>query len=145
MGKRSWLEADLRDRVIPLLSTLEDDARGHRQAKNLCQDLRSGWAKRGLKTLKQQQSLMDVTRATMKQKLGTDHFSLDEVKFTTAEYTELNNQKQDSVASRNEEIAFIDNPDAIVGKAVELLDSPEWAEVAAGLSVLTGIWQQCEG
>jgi len=113
MGKRSWLEADLRDRVIPMLSRLEDNARGHRQAKNLCQELRSGWAKKGLKTLKQQQSLMDVTRATIKQKLGADHFSLNYVKFPTAEYTDLNNQKQDNVATRNEAIQFIDNPDAI--------------------------------
>jgi Telomere resolvase len=138
MGKRTWLESDLRDRVIPLLSGLEDNANGHRQAKNLCKNLRSGWANRGLKTLKQQQSLMDTTRATIKEQLGSDHFSLDWVKFSTQEYTELNNQKQDSVASRNESVQFIDNPDVIVSKAVELLDSPEWAEVSAGLSVLTG-------
>jgi hypothetical protein len=81
---------------------------------------------------------MDTTRATIKQELGSGHFSLDWVKFSTQEYTELNNQKQDSVATRNESVQFIDNPDAIVSKAVELLDSPEWSEVAAGLSVLTG-------
>lgn len=138
MGRRSWLDKDLRDRWLPALAELKDSAQGHRKAKELCEEIRSGWAERGAKTLRQQQSLMDQTRVAIKEKFGTEHFSLDWIKFSTAEYTQLNNQKQDSVSDRNEAIQFIDDPDAIVSKAVELLDSPEWAEVCAGLAVLTG-------
>lgn len=138
MGKRSWLDKDLRDRWLPALAQLEDSLEGRKKAKALCSKIRSGWAEKGFKGLNQQQSLMDQTRTAIRQSLGYDHFSLDYVKFTTAEYTELNNQKQDNVANRNEAIQFIVNPDEIVGKAVELLASPEWSEVCAGLAVLTG-------
>ena len=138
MGKRSWLEKDLSDRWLPVLAKLENNAGGRRQAANLCKTIRSGWAEKGFKQLNQQQSLMDQVRVAIRQNLGDDHFSLEYVKFSTDEYTELNNQKQDSVANRNEAIAFIDNPDAIVAKAIELLESPEWSEVCAGLAVLTG-------
>ncbi len=138
MGKRSWLEKDLGDRWIPMLAQLADTPEGQRQAQSVCEQMRSGWAERGATELNQQQSLMDQVRVAIKQGLGADHFSLNWIKFSTAEYTRLNNQKQDSVGERNEAIQFIDNPDAIVGKAVELLESPEWAEVCAGLAVLTG-------
>jgi hypothetical protein len=70
--------------------------------------------------------------------LGENHFSLDYIKFDTDEYIQLNDVKQGQVALRNEQIRFLDNPDAIVEKAIALLDSPEWSEIAAGLSVLTG-------
>ena len=42
------------------------------------------------------------------------------------------------MADRNEAVQFLDNPDAIVAKAVRLLESAEWSDKAAGLSVLTG-------
>lgn len=138
MGKRTWLEEDLRDRVIPLLRGLEDNAGGHRQAENLCKNLRSGWVEKGLKTLKQQQSLIDVTRATIKRELGSEHFSLNWVGFTREENYELNQEKQGNARTRQLHQQYLTNPDAIVAMAVKLLDSPEWAEVAAGLAVLTG-------
>ncbi len=138
MGKRTWLEKDLRDRWIPMLAQLTDTPEGHRQSDKLCEEIRDSWAERGAQELNQQQSLMDQVRLAIKQTLGMDHFSLNWIKFSTAEYTRLNNQKQDRVGERNEAIQFIDNPDAIVQKAVELLESPEWSEVCAGLAVLTG-------
>ncbi len=138
MGKRSWLDKDLHDRWLPALAQLRNTAAGHRKAEKLCAEMRSGWAERGAKKLNQQQSLMDQVRVAIKQQLGADHFSLDWIKFSTAEYVELNNAKQDSTAARNEAIQFIDNPDLIVGKAVELLGSPEWSDICAGLAVLTG-------
>ncbi|MBD1848346.1 hypothetical protein H6F89_34360 [Cyanobacteria bacterium FACHB-63] len=81
---------------------------------------------------------MDQLRRAIKDALGEDHFSLDYIGFSTGEYTELNDDKQRSVAERNEDVKSIDNPDEIVAKAVRLLESPDWAEVAAGLAVLTG-------
>ena len=90
------------------------------------------WIEHGHTDLKQQQSLMDQTRRAIKDKFGQDHFSLNAIKFTTEEYTRLNDEKQRSVAERNEDVKSLENPDAIVAEAVRLLDSPEWAEVSAG-------------
>jgi hypothetical protein len=81
---------------------------------------------------------MDTTRRSIKDLLGEKHFSLDYIKFSTEEYIELNNLKQGRVELKNEQIQFLDDPDAIVERAISLLDSPEWSEMAAGLSVLTG-------
>jgi hypothetical protein len=63
---------------------------------------------------------------------------LNYIKFSTSEYIILNDAKQGRVAERNEQVQFLDAPDAIVGKAIALLNSPEWSEIVAGLSVLTG-------
>jgi hypothetical protein len=81
---------------------------------------------------------MDTTRRALKDRLGENHFSLDYIKFSTEEYIELNNLKQGRVELKNEQIQFLDDPDAIVERAIALLDSPEWSEIAAALSVLTG-------
>jgi hypothetical protein len=81
---------------------------------------------------------MDQTRRAIKDQLGEDHFSLDYIKFSTEEYTQLNDEKQRSVAERNEDVKPLHNPDGIVATAVRLLESPEWSEVAAALAVLTG-------
>ncbi len=138
MGKRAWLDDLLANTYIPKIAQLSDTARGHNQAKAICQQLRQSWADRGLKTLTQQQGLMDETRRVLKQRFGPDHFALDFIKFSREEYVQINDQKQGRVADRNEAVQFLDNPDAIVTRAVRLLESAEWSDKAAGLSVLTG-------
>jgi hypothetical protein len=65
---------------------------------------------------------MDTTRRALKDLLGEKHFSLDYIKFSTEEYIELNNLKQGRVELKNEQIQFLDDPDAIVEKAISLLD-----------------------
>jgi hypothetical protein len=50
----------------------------------------------------------------------------------------LNRQKQGNARDRQLQQRYLENPDAIVNKAIKLLDSPEWADVACGLAVLTG-------
>mgnify|MGYP002777201699 FL=1 len=81
---------------------------------------------------------MDETRRVLKNRFGPDNFSLDYIKFSREEYIQINDQKQGRVADRNESVQFLDNPDEIVAKAVRLLESPQWCDKAAGLSVLTG-------
>lgn len=138
MGSRKWLESALDTDWLPMIRHLNNTKRGRQKADQMCQDLRRWWSSRGLTTLRQQQSLMDITRKKIKQQLGEDHWVLDHIKFSTQEYIDLNIDKQQSVAQRNEHIQFIDNPDAIVNQAVRLLESPEWADICAGLAVLTG-------
>jgi hypothetical protein len=138
MGKRSWLNDAIANEYLPFLSSLSDDEAGRAEAQEFNQTIRDSWAQRGLSTVAQQQSLMDTTRRSLKDHLGENHFCLDYIKFSTEEYIELNNLKQGRVELKNEQIQFLDDPDAIVGKASALLDSPEWSEIAAALSVLTG-------
>lgn len=138
MGKRAWLETAIASEYIPFLSSLDDSEEGILQAAQFNQTIRNSWSDRGLTELSQQQSLMDITRRAIKDHLGEKHFSLDCIKFDTDEYIQLNDAKQGRVAERNEQVQFLDNPDAIVEKAIALLNSPEWSQIAAGLSVLTG-------
>ncbi|MGL5805224.1 MAG: protelomerase family protein, partial [Xenococcaceae cyanobacterium] len=103
------------------------------------ESIRERWANEHDKPkLTQQQRLMDMTRRAIKDALGSDHWSLEYVKLSKFEYTQINDLKQGRVADRNEQVQFLDCPDEIVSGAVELLNCPDWAEVAAGLAVLTG-------
>jgi hypothetical protein len=140
MGKRGWLNSLIDDEYIPALSQLQDSPDGVAKAQQLALSIRDGWAARGAKELKQQQSLMDQTRRAIKDKLGENHFSLNYVNFTTAEYTQLNDEKQGKVAQRNTQCVILDpgNVNALITRSVNLLHSPEWADVAAALAVLTG-------
>jgi len=135
---RKWLQHAIATDYIPAIEKLENTAKGHKQAEALNQRIRQQWHDRGSKSLNQQQGLMDHTRRVIKDSLGADHWILDYIKFTTAEYTELNNLKQKRVAQRNEATQQIDNPSAIVAEAARLLDSPAWENLAAGLAVTTG-------
>jgi len=138
MGKRFWLTELLNNEILPSIAQLNDTGAGKAQCQQLAAQLRDQWVEHGQTALKQQQSLMDQTRRAIKDKFGETHFSLDTIKFTTEEYTRLNDEKQRSVAERNEDVKAIEHPDGIVAEAVRLLDSPQWAEIAAGLAVLTG-------
>ncbi|HEY5139336.1 MAG TPA: protelomerase family protein, partial [Methylococcales bacterium] len=138
MGRRAWLDNLLEDKYLPELEKLQDSPEGREQATALGAALRDDWERDGKTTLRQQQSLMAHTRTVLKAKFGDHHFILDCIKFSTAEYIQLNNEMQGVVALRNENIQYLSNPQAIVDKAIQLLDSPEWADIAAALSVLTG-------
>jgi hypothetical protein len=138
MGKRTWLENLINDHYLPAIAKLQNTPTGNQEAQKWADWMKQQWEQHGLKSLKQQQSLMDRTRRVMKDQLGEDHFALESMCFTTEEYVQINNEKQGVVSQRNEQVQFLDNPDAIVAQAVRLLNSPGWSEVAAGLSVLTG-------
>ncbi len=138
MANRKWLAERIQTQYLPFLRSVKDTSAGHRKLEQFTQELRQGWTDQGLRSLKQQQGCMDQIRRSIKDALGEDHFSLDYIAFSTEEYTALNDQKQRSVAERNEDVKYIDNPEGITAKAVRLLESQEWADVAAGLAVLTG-------
>lgn len=99
MGKRSWLTERLNNEILPSIAQLNESDEGKAQCQKLAQSLRDYWIEHGQTDLKQQQSLMDQTRRAIKDKFGEDHFSLDFIKFTTEEYTRLNDEKQRSVQS----------------------------------------------
>jgi Telomere resolvase len=138
MGRRAWLDNLLDDKYLPELEKLHDSPAGREQASVLGAALRADWERDGKTTLRQQQSLMAHTRNVLKAKFGDHHFTLDCIKFSKEEYIQLNNEMQGVVAERNENIQYLNDPQALVDKSIQLLDSPEWADIAAALSVLTG-------
>ena len=113
MGRRAWLDNLLEDKYLPELEKLQDSPEGREQATALGVALRDDWERDGKTTLRQQQSLMAHTRNVLKAKFGDNHFTLDCIKFSTAEYIQLNNEMQGVVALRNENIQYlIKNPTA---------------------------------
>lgn len=137
-AQRSWLETDITNIYLPALRDLQDNPEGHREATKLLGNMRADWAGRNLVTVKQQYSCLADVRRAIKSELGQNHWSLQFIDFSRQEHIERNNQQQDQVMQRNSAVKFLDDPEAIVATAVRLLESSEWSEVAAGLSVITG-------
>lgn len=135
MAKRNWLSQDLENTYLPTIAK----AKHPNTFKKLCKTMREDWSLRGLSSLSAHNDCMGQVRRAIKDKFGEDHSSLKFIDLSTDEYVELNQQRQQRIADRNEAVQFIDNPDAIVAKAVRLLeDSSDWADLTAALSVLTG-------
>ncbi len=135
MAHRKWLAHNLETDYLPEIERLGNKSK---QLSKLCTSMRAHWTDRGLSSLSAQGDCMAQVRRAIKDHFGQDHLSLQFIDLSREEYIQLNNQRQESVGSRNEAVQFLDDPEAIVSTAVRLLESPEWAEVAAGLSVLTG-------
>jgi hypothetical protein len=139
MGRSAWLDHTIEDEYLPFIRSLNDSAGDRQKLQAFTAQMRDRWAtQHGKPQLKQQQRLMDMTRRAIKDALGEAHWALEIVKLSKQEYTEINDLKQGNVAKRNEQVQFIENPDAIVARAVKLLGEPDWADMAAGLAVLTG-------
>lgn len=137
-AQRSWLETDITNIYLPALKDLQDNAEGHREATKLLGNMRADWAGRNLVTVKQQYSCLADVRRAIKSELGQNHWSLQFIELSRQEHIERNNEQQDRVMQRNSAVKFLNDPEAIVATAVRLLEYSEWADVAAGLSVLTG-------
>jgi hypothetical protein len=134
---KKWLTS-LLNRYLPMVEHLTNDQAGIEAATTAAQWMKQQWESRGLSTLPQQRNPMTETRNFLKQMLGEDHVSLIAMNFTTEEWREMNNITSDRVEERNENQKLITNPQAIIDKAVLLLHSHDWAEIAAGLAVLVG-------
>lgn len=134
---RKWLQT-LVDQFLPAVDALQDTPEGRAEAIVWATWMRQQWAEHGLVELKQQRNLMTDVRNAIKRQLGEDHLALESLNFTVAEWTAINSPIEEQVARRNEHVMLLENPDAIVAQAVRLLESREWADVAAGLVVLTG-------
>ncbi len=134
---RKWLQA-LVDEYLLAVAELQDAVEDQAKAIKWATWMRQQWVEHGLAELKQQRNLMTDVRNAIKRQLGEDHPALDCLNFTVAEWTTINSPIEEQVARRNENVVLLENPDAIVAQAVRLLESREWADVAAGLVVLTG-------
>ncbi len=139
MGRSAWLDLAIAHEYLPFIHSLDDSEGDRQKLRDFTTQMRDRWATQHSKPkLEQQQRLMDMTRRAIKDALGDEHWSLDVVGLSKQEYAEINDLKQGNVAKRNEQVQFLEHPDAIVARAVKLLGEPDWADVAAGLAVLTG-------
>ena len=136
---RKWLQK-LVDQYLPAISDLEDTPEGRAEAQVWADWMKDQWANHGLMALKQQRNLMTDVRNAIKRQLGPDHFALDSMNFTVDEWILINQPIDDQVAERNEHQILLDPKavNALVYRATNLLNSREWADIAAGLAVLTG-------
>ena len=101
---RKWLAQLIGEKYLPFIKSVDHTTAGHKKLQKFTEQLRQEWDDRGLKSLKQQQGCMDQLRRAIKDALGEDHFSLDFIGFSTAEYTALNEEKQRSVAELSEAV-----------------------------------------
>ena len=136
---RKWLQK-LVDQYLSAIAALQDTPEGRAEAQVWADWMKDQWANHGLKALKQQRNLMTDVRNAIKQQLGTEHFALESMNFTVDEWIQINQSIDDQVANRNEHQTLLDPKavNALVTRAVKLLASREWADIAAGLAVLTG-------
>jgi hypothetical protein len=70
--------------------------------------------------------------------MDPNHPAIALVGLSTEQYRELNDQQRGVLAERETQYLTHDQVDQLVEKATALLESSEWADVAAGLAVLIG-------
>jgi hypothetical protein len=67
-----------------------------------------------------------------------EHLAFKYLNFTNDEWVAMNAPSEEAVRQRREDIQFINDPQAVIRKAEDLLGSPYWQDLALGLSVVTG-------
>jgi hypothetical protein len=134
-----WLARILDESFFPAVAPLQDTPEGREQSSAWAEWFKQQWCQqRGLCQLHQQRTPMTQTRNAIKQRLSTDHVAYEMVNFSTDEWIQMNLPSQSTLQRREENQKLIYHTEAIVASATGLLDSNYWADIAAGLSVLTG-------
>jgi uncharacterized protein (DUF2384 family) len=141
-----WLARILDESFFPAVAPLQDTPEGREQSSAWAEWFKQQWCQqRGLCQLHQQRTPMTQTRNAIKQRLSTDHVAYEMVNFSTDEWIQMNLPSQATLQRRweNQKLSeenqkLIYHTEAIVASATGLLDSNYWADIAAGLSVLTG-------
>jgi bisphosphoglycerate-dependent phosphoglycerate mutase len=134
--KKRWLEK-LLSKYLPAIKDLGHSDKDRAEAQRWATWMKQQWVRRGLVDLKQQRNPMTQTRNSIKE-IDPNHVALESMNFTTEEWFIINQPSNDAVELRNENQQLIEDPDAIVDRARELLTSRNWPDVAAGLVVCTG-------
>uniref|UniRef100_UPI0009DD1F31 protelomerase family protein n=1 Tax=Myxosarcina sp. GI1 TaxID=1541065 RepID=UPI0009DD1F31 len=127
-AKTQWLKNLLAEKLPELFSELSD-------YQIWFDEIVEHMEHRGLVEPQQQKNYLTDVRNAIKV-INPNHLALNVVKFDTETWTEINNASSDRLAERKTK--FISDPEAIVKRASTLLNSYRWAEIAAGLAVLTG-------
>jgi len=102
--------------------------------------MRKQWEENGKISISQQKGLLWEVRSALKADLGDEHVALKTMKFSTGEWIEANRPTSQRIAEQNSKQRILTPRvvNAIVTKGTQILSSREWADIAAGLAVLTG-------
>jgi hypothetical protein len=133
-GAKKWL-LEMMATWLPRVVVLGDGDADEGAA--LATELKSRWVERGLITVLQQQNPMTDVRNLIKV-VDPAHPALAWVGFSTAEYIDKATKTQDNLEERLGNTQFLQDPDAIIERAISLLGATHWAQIAAGLVALTG-------
>lgn len=144
----------LMDRWEMLIDVLKDlTLEQEEEIARICQEEIAYWKSRPtMKSLSSLKKPMSDTRQAIKERLEVNdatawtdprtgerqHIALKYLNYTPEEWAEMNAQTEERFQQRLEDRKFIDRPDLVVAKAVELLKSSRWADIAAGLAATTG-------
>ncbi len=141
-ARTEWLKNWLTE-YLPEIAELKDTPEDHEKAISwdaMAKEMMKG---RGLVTPSQQKNRLTDIRNALKT-LNPNHPALAYVGFTSLQWEVINRSSEQRVsgaaalAKRDRNTKFLHDPDAIVEKAIALLDSNDWYDLAAGLAVLTG-------
>ena len=134
-ARTEWLKTWLSEH-LPEIAELEDTPKDHDKARQwdaMAKEMMKG---RGLVNPSQQKNRLTDIRNALKT-LNPNHPALADVGFTSQEWEAINRLSEQRISDRNTK--FLHDPDAIVSKALSLLDSNNWYDVAAALAVLTKV------
>ncbi|MEL4897275.1 protelomerase family protein, partial [Crocosphaera sp. Alani8] len=134
-ARTEWLKKWLSEH-LPEIASLGDTPSDHKKAREWDAMAKEMMAQeRSLVTPSQQKNRLTDIRNALKT-LDPNHPALADVGFTSQEWEAINRPSEQRVSDRNTK--FLGDPNAIVEKAIALLDSDDWSDLAAGLAVLTG-------
>ncbi|GAB4440195.1 MAG: hypothetical protein OHK0035_30950 [Cyanobacteria bacterium J069] len=129
-GATQWVKGLIK----AYLPQLKDQVISPQQfALRLTEELES----RGLVTLAQQKNYRSNVVQALKV-IDESHPAIAFVSPTTEEYRALNEAQRGRLAERETKYFTSDQAEALVNRAIALLDSAEWSDVGAGLAVLIG-------
>jgi hypothetical protein len=134
---RKWLEKYYREYLGAVRNLTPAD---RETAEEWAEWMRQSWDANGKAAITQQKDLLREVRAALKHDLVEDHIALETMNFSTSEWIHANRPSNQRAAAQNAEQRVLTpgTVNAIVTRAVNLLSSREWYDIAAGLAVLTG-------
>jgi hypothetical protein len=131
--KTKWLSTWLHE-YLPEMKDVQDTPEGHAAAQAWAERLQQQFVNRDLIFPKQQFQYRNSIANAIKS-FDPHNPVLRYVQTTTEQWVDINNDRQNP---GDRTTKFITNPDALVERAIALLRSSDWADVAAGLAVVVG-------
>ncbi len=129
-GRTKWLRELIRSRLPEILPEQDPN-----KIKQWDYSIKEFMRERGLVEPRQQKDYWTDIRNAIST-FDPSHPALSLVGLTTKQWIKINNSDRDKLQNRTTKL--INDPDAVVTKAIALLDSPQWAEITAGLATVTG-------
>jgi hypothetical protein len=144
MAALRWVAEEMQT-FLPKIQSLKSE----KEVREACEEVVAAWrqrypngnslrnpitqARKALRTLPLTKKLSYLTEKGEQEHVALKYFNLSE-----AEWIALNAQSEASLDERMTNQRFLQDPDALVARARQLLTSTAWPEVAVGITVCTG-------